>query len=111
MAGESKKTTNHNQIKRWVEARDGKPASVKGTGDNKNAGLLRFRFENGRQPKAELKDITWDEFFDQFEKNKLQMVYQDKTKTGRKSRFNKLVNREPVKRAGTSSGKSKRSNK
>jgi len=35
MAGETKITTDHDEIRRWVEARGGKPATVKGTGGRK----------------------------------------------------------------------------
>ncbi len=31
MASESHTTTDHDEIRRWVEEHDGKPASVKGT--------------------------------------------------------------------------------
>ena len=31
MASESKTTTDHDEIRRWVEERDGVPASVRGT--------------------------------------------------------------------------------
>jgi hypothetical protein len=32
MSAESKTTTDHDEIKKWVESRGGKPATVKGTG-------------------------------------------------------------------------------
>jgi transposase-like protein len=42
MAGESKTTTDHTTIGRWVEERGGRPARVKGTGSNGDPGLLRI---------------------------------------------------------------------
>lgn len=44
MAGETKTTTNHDEIKQWVESRDGHPATVKSTGDSEEPGLLRIDF-------------------------------------------------------------------
>ena len=42
-------TTDHETIRKWAEARDGRPARVKGTGDAKDAGLLRLDFGNQRR--------------------------------------------------------------
>lgn len=58
---ESNITTNHDTIKKWVEAREGKPARVKRTGDQGSAGVLRIDFPGGE--KGKLEAIEWDEFF------------------------------------------------
>jgi hypothetical protein len=58
-------------------------------------------------PKDEsLKPIGWDEFFDKFEKENLAFLYQDKTATGRVSRFHKFVERGTAGRGRTPSTKS-----
>ncbi|WP_210488245.1 hypothetical protein [Rufibacter aurantiacus] len=88
MAESAKTTTDHNTIKKWAEARDGKPASVKGTGDGDEAGLLRINFPGYAEDNLE--DITWEEFFEKFEEKKLAFLYQDE----KDSRFSKLVKRE-----------------
>jgi len=41
MAGESKSTTDHQEIRRWVEERGGRPARVKETGSDGDPGILR----------------------------------------------------------------------
>ena len=41
MAGESKTTTDHDEIRRWVEERGGRPAAVKETGNGDDPGILR----------------------------------------------------------------------
>ncbi len=88
----SKTTTDHGTIKDWVEARNGKPAVVKGTEDNEPpAGLLRIRFEDSDE---DLKAIDWDTFFDTFEKKKLAFLYQEDTDDVQQNRFFKLVERE-----------------
>lgn len=92
MAGESKVTTDHQEIRRWVEERGGKPAQVKGTG------LLRIDYP-GFSGEESLEPITWEEFFDAFDKNNLAFVYQEESKSGEESRFSKLVDRDSVEEA------------
>ena len=86
-SSESKVTTDHDEIRRWVEDRGGHPAEVKGTE------LLRIDYP-GFSGEDSLEEISWEEFFDAFEENNLAFLYQDKTKDGGKSRFSKLVNRD-----------------
>jgi hypothetical protein len=83
----SETTTDHDQIRRWVEARGGHPARVKGQG---KGGILRIDFG---EPEDTLEPISWDEFFKIFDENHLAFLYQDKTKDGGESRFNKFVER------------------
>lgn len=91
--GESKTTKDHDTIKKWVEKRDGKPALVKGTGDNaKGSGLLRINFPGGAE--ESLENIPWKKFFTIFDENQLEFLYQEKTKDGNESRFFKFVNKE-----------------
>ena len=91
MAGESKTTTDRAVIRKWVEARGGKPATVKGTGDRDEAGILRINFPGGDEDRLE--EISWDEFFEKFEEKKLAFLYQDETSGGQESRFFKFVSR------------------
>ena len=83
---EAKTTTNHEEIRKWAEARGGKPSRVR----NGDGGVLRIDFG---EPEDELEEIGWDKFFEIFDENDLAFLYQDKTKDGGTSRFNKLVNR------------------
>lgn len=84
-------TTDHSAIRRWAEARGGKPARVKGTEDQSGEGILRFDFA---EPDAKLEPISWEEFFETFEDRGLALIYQDKTSDGKQSRFSKFVRRE-----------------
>jgi len=93
MASESKTTTNHDEIRKWVEERGGKPATVKGTGDGGEAGILRIDFP-GYSGGDSLEEVTWDEFFEKFDESNLQFLYQDKTADGKQSRFSKFVAKE-----------------
>lgn len=88
---EAKTTTDHGEIRRWVERHGGRPARVRRTGGKDDPGILRFDFG---EPDEALEEIGWDEFFDKFEENGLALLYQDKTAAGKDSRFNKLVSRD-----------------
>jgi len=84
---EAKVTTDHDEIREWVEERGGHPAKVKGTE------LLRIDYP-GYSGEDTLTEITWETFFTAFEENNLAFLYQDETKDGKQSRFSKLVDRD-----------------
>ena len=84
---EARTTTDHTTIRKWVEARDGKPARVKTGGEG---GILRIDFG---EKEPHLEAISWEQFFEVFDENELAFLYQDKTSSGDTSRFNKFVNR------------------
>lgn len=88
---EAQVTTDHDAIRKWVEARDGRPASVKGTGEG-DAGLLRIDFEPELAEGLEL--ISWDDFFAKFDEKNLGFLHQEKTADGSISRFHKFVARD-----------------
>lgn len=88
---EAKTTTDHNEIRRWVEERGGFPASVKGTGDQNDPGLLRIDYP-GFSGEERLQKISWEEFFTKFDSEKLAFLYQDEPD----SRFSKLIDRTSV---------------
>ena len=86
---EAKMTIDHDEIRRWVEARGGRPAHVIGTDSNGDPGVLRIEFTGFRRT-TYLEPITWDEFFDGFDENELAFLYQDEEE----SRFSKIIARE-----------------
>jgi hypothetical protein len=90
---ETKTTIDHTQIKQWVEERGGNPARVKGTNKKGTAGVLVVDYP-GYSGTETLEAISWEEFFQGFEENKLAFLYQDETKAGEESRFSKLINRD-----------------
>ena len=98
---ESNVTTDHDQIRQWTEERGGCPAAVKrtrGRGHKTDStGILRIDFP-GYSGKTSLEEISWDEFFKKFDREKLAFIYQDQTATGERSNFNKLVKRSTVER-------------
>jgi ferritin-like metal-binding protein YciE len=88
----SQMTTDHDEIRLWAEERGGKPACVKGTGGKGDTGMIRIDFP-GYSGKESLQEISWDEFFEKFDENNLALLRQEKTASGQKSNFNKLVKR------------------
>jgi len=88
----SKVTTDHDQIRRWVEQRGGRPATVKRTERDHHPGILRIDFP-GFSGEDSLEEVDWDSWFETFEDRELAFLYQDKTSDGKESRFNKLVAR------------------
>ncbi len=86
-AGDSRVITDHHAIRDWIEARNGRPARVAGTGDG---GILRIDFG---VPDDDLEPIGWDLFFEIFEDRKLGLLHQDRTASGKISRFSRFVDR------------------
>lgn len=89
---DAKVTTDHEVIKKWAEDRGGKPAAVKGTGKGDDPGVLRIDFP-GYTGEESLQQITWEQFFDKFEKEHIAFLYQEETEDKSTSRFSKLINR------------------
>jgi hypothetical protein len=110
--GAAKVTTDHEKIRRWVEERGGHPASVRRTGGARDPGLLRIDYP-GYRGEQSLEPLSWKQFFRKFDESDLAFLYQDRTASGRLSRFSKLVDRSkangrsPARRARSSNGKSR----
>jgi hypothetical protein len=90
-------TTDHQVIRRWIEAHGGHPSVVRATEGRRqgSAGLLRVDFD---EPEESLEAIGWDDFFDTFDSNDLAFLYQDEEQ----SRFHKFVKRDSVDTESTS---------
>lgn len=85
-------TTDHDTIREWVESRGGKPAAVDRTHKG-DVGIIRIMFPEAKQSEhGSLVEITWDEFFEQFEESNLAFLYEED------SNFNKIVGRDTVER-------------
>jgi hypothetical protein len=85
---------DHDEIRRWAEARRARPAAVKGTSRRKrDVGMLRLDFP-GYSGEGKLVPIDWDAWFDKFDASNLALIVQDRTPGGELSNFNKLVARE-----------------
>jgi hypothetical protein len=92
MATATKSTTDHDEIRKWVEQRGGKPTTVKGTArEGEDAGLLRIDFPSGAS-NPPLEPVNWDDFFAKFDDAGLAFLYQDEGN----STFCKFVDRKSV---------------
>lgn len=90
----ARKTTDHDEIRRWVEERGGKPARVNAPGRQQGGGILRIDFDDpGGNDDERLERIGWEQFFKTFDENEFAFLHQDETADGKQSRFNKLVSR------------------
>ena len=87
----SEKTTDHTTIRSWVEEHDGVPMKVKGT-EKGDSALLRIAFPQSNHSDSDnLEEISWYEFFQIFDENKLALLYQPEDD---EKLFTKLVNRD-----------------
>ena len=88
----AKTTTSHDEIRKWVEKRGGHPAVVSATESKGGAsGLLRIDYdEPGGNDDDRLHRITWNEFFEIFDRNGIAFLYDPDSD----SRFSKFVQNE-----------------
>jgi hypothetical protein len=86
-------TTDRETIRKWAEKHGGKPAAVRRTHQGDDVGIIRIMFPQAPQSEHdELVEITWDEFFEEFENRNLALLYE------RDSMFNKIVGRDTAER-------------
>jgi hypothetical protein len=91
--------TDHEEIKKWAEARGAKPACAKGTEADDGTCLLRLDFP-GYSGAESLQHIPWEQWFRVFDKRGLALIVEDRSADGKPSNFNKLVSRETVEQKG-----------
>ena len=86
-------TTDHDEIRQWAEAKGGKPAAVERTHQGGDVGIIRIMFpDNPQSAHQSLVEISWDEFFEQFEESNLALLYEED------SLFSKIVGRDTLER-------------
>jgi hypothetical protein len=94
----TKVTTDHDEIRRWGEERGAVPAIVRGTGGDGDIGLLRLDFP-GYSGEGSLEEVSWDEWFEKFDERQLALLFQEKTASGEKSNFHKIISRDTAEEA------------
>ena len=91
---ETRTTTDHDEIREWVQARQGFPAAVRGTGNddamNFDPGELRIDVSNGAGEDG-LIPLSWDDWFDKFDREQLAFVYQEGKTSGDDATYYELV--------------------
>ena len=48
------------------------------------------------QDDENLEEISWDEFFDEFDRKRLALLVEDRTPDGKRSHFNKIISRATI---------------
>jgi hypothetical protein len=86
-AGRSLATTSHEVIRQWAEERGGEPATVPGTEHGDHLGVLRIDFGGDN---ADLRKVSWDEWFATFDARELNFIYQEQRKDGNQNTFFRL---------------------
>jgi hypothetical protein len=92
MASDTATTTDHDEIRRWVEEHDGRPVSVRDTGGGDDPGILRIDFPGGAGT-PDLEPVSWDDWFEKFDESDLAFLYQRRHADGEDSTFCKIVRR------------------
>ena len=94
-------TTNHDTIREWAEKKGGKPAAVARTHQGGDVGIVRIMFPSAPHSEHQaLTEISWEEFFREFEQRKLALLYEED------SLFSKIIGRGTIERRshGTTGG-------
>lgn len=86
----SRVTTDHDEIRRWAEERGAKPV-LAAESDGKRASVA-LELPGSRDTSS--REISWDEWFQKFDKSKLALLYQQQTADGERSSFCEIVRRE-----------------
>jgi hypothetical protein len=90
MSSEGYITRNHRVIKEWAEQRGGKPVKVRGLDVQDDPNVLRIAFSE-RIGREFLEPISWDDFFDAFDRKGLTFLFQEQTTYGEQSTFFRVV--------------------
>lgn len=86
-------TTDHGRIRRWTEERGGRPAVVRATGNGEDRPTLRIDLPEGTS-EATLEEISWEEWFEAFDRRDLVFLYREAAAEGDASDFHQVVRRE-----------------
>lgn len=88
-----KYTTDNDEIRAWIEEHGGVPAVLKGVseeGGEESADMLHISFD---QKDPNMEAMSWDEFFERLENERLALSYDDAAPTGALPEF-ELVDRD-----------------
>jgi hypothetical protein len=91
-SSKTKKTVDHDEIREWVEAHHGHPAAVRADNSGLAAepGELRIDLPDAAADE-DLIPLSWDDWYDKFEGERLAFVYQERKASGDDSPSYKLV--------------------
>ncbi len=83
MPTETETTTDHEEIRNWVESRGGRPATARSSGGD-HAGVLSIVFSGvaGIARPGGVDVISWEEWFDRFDEDGLAFSYEKRREDG-----------------------------
>lgn len=81
MVVKGKVTTDPHVIESWVTERKGRPGIARKIDDTEVLSVLCISFPDDPRDRS-LKPISWDEFFETFQREKLVFIYQERTGAG-----------------------------
>jgi hypothetical protein len=85
-------TTDHHEIRRWVEDVGGRPARARIAASGAATDVPRLDIP-GEAKNENLEPISWDDWFRKFDEAGLALLYEERGPDGSGSTFNKLVQR------------------
>ncbi len=89
----TRSSSDHEVIRRWAEERGGRPAKLLQEGEPPaEAASLHIEF-SAPVASGRTHSISWEEFFGEFDRLKLELTYTDEPTPGGPSRFWRLVPR------------------
>jgi len=97
-------TTDHGVIRRWAQDRGGRPAAVQPRPGRDHTVSVHINFpghpahaviaQGWSASGASIAPLTWEEFFERFERDHLAFLYQERASTGMPSRLFRIVSRQ-----------------
>jgi hypothetical protein len=87
MGAQIKSTTDHHEIRRWVEDVGGRPVEVVVRGSSASVGVPAIEMPGETVTTGEMRAVGWDDWFDQFDSACLALLYEQ---TGT---YSKLIQR------------------
>jgi hypothetical protein len=94
--GESRTTTDLDEIRRFAEECDAVPATVRDTMEGDEPGVLTLDFLGHGAGEESLEHLAWDTWYEKFNAAKLALLYQQRKADGEPSTFFRLVDRDNV---------------
>ena len=91
MPAEAHVMTNHKDIRQWAEERGGTPATIKNTKKTQEPSIC-IHLPNEDQD-ASLIEISWEAWFEIFDRENLALICREETAFGEASHFYQIVNR------------------
>ena len=77
-----KYTTDHEEIREWIEDRGGLPSVVKGMVEENGTERPEMLHVSFGAPDPNMEKLDWEEFFERFEDANLALTYEEKTVKG-----------------------------